>query len=455
MRLLEWGLLVSFIPVLLLPFIPQAWRGRWLIVAVLLPLVMSVAQIAVEGWRIEIVPLYGLALLIALVRWRELRGAVPPIRQRRGIVTSAVLALLIVGNGIGAGYLLPIAALPAPTGIYAVGMVDRELVDTARDRRLMVSVWYPADRRGTPAPLITSPDVVTSALAESFGFPEIALHHLRYFTSAASQNAPLLGGDMRFPVLVFSHGLTGIRAQSAPLMQDLASHGYVVVAIDHTDAAAVTVFPDGEVRQIDLTRFDSDPSPVVEDEAFMTERVLPVWVADQQFVYDTVERWQADDALFGGRLDVSLIGSLGHSFGGATSLEVCRVDSRCRAAANLDGGLYGNSITEPATRPLMLMTSADSAQYDYAVEEWTRLIDNAADTAYWLELVNSDHLSFTFTELLTPILVPSGFDPYDGLAAVNRYVLAFFYRHLRNGGTTPLMPNENDDAVRWIATTVR
>jgi predicted dienelactone hydrolase len=455
MRLFEWLLLVSFIHALVLPLIPKTWRRRWLIIAVLLPLAASVAQIAIEGWRIQIVPLYALALLIILVRLRELGGAVPHIRQRRGIVNSAILALLILGNGIGAGYLLPIAALPAPTGIYPVGVVDREVVDTARDRRLMVSVWYPAAQAGTPAPLIASPDVVTSALAESFGFPAIALHHLRYFTSAASQDAPLLGGDMRFPVLVFSHGLVGIRAQSAPLMQELASHGYVVVAIDHTDAAAVTVFLDGEVRQFDLTRFESDPSQGDEDEAFITERVLPVWVADQQFVYDTVERWQEDDPLFGGRLDVSLIASLGHSFGGATSLEVCRIDSRCRAAVNLDGGLYGDSITEPVLRPLMLMTSADSAQYDYAVEEWTGMIDNAANTAYWLELVNSDHLSFTFTPLLTPILVPSGFNPYDGLAAINRYVLAFFYTHLRNEGAAPLTPIENDSTVRWITTTVR
>ncbi len=334
-----------------------------------------------------------------------------------------------------AGWLLPVVTLPEPTGPYAVGIVDRELVDQARGRRLMVSVWYPAAQGGTPAPLTHHPDEVMTALGNLAGLPAPLFQHLRYVTLAASEGAPALAESTPFPVLVFSHGMVGLRLQNSSTLQELASWGYVVVALDHTDAAAVTVFPDGEARFYNLERFGI-PSDVEPDKALVDERVFPAWVADQRFVYDTLETWAVHDPLLAGKLDLTRIGSFGHSFGGATALEVCRVDARCRAAVNMDGGLYGESVTQPAVRPLLLMSSADSSRYTDTVEKWTHLIANATASAYWLELPGSSHLSFTFSQLLSPLLAPRGFEPRAGLRVVDKYLRAFFDTHLRGPGHT-------------------
>ena len=137
------------------------------------------------------------------------------------------------------------------------------------------------------------------------------------------------------------------------------------------------------------------------------------------------------------------------SFGGATALEVCRIDARCMAAVNMDGGLYGDVITQPAVRPMMLMTSADSRQYADAFDEWTNVLANASDDAYWLELPNSTHFSFTITQLLSPILVPPDFDPQEGLRVVDKYLRGFFDLHLRGVETLPLGPDKEGD-VRWL-----
>jgi dienelactone hydrolase len=153
--------------------------------------------------------------------------------------------------------------------------------------------------------------------------------------------------------------------------------------------------------------------------------------------------------LLAGKLDLARIGSFGHSFGGATALEVCRVDARCRAAVNMDGGLYGGSVTLPAVRPLLLMNSADSNRYTDTVEEWQHMISNASDAAYWLELPNSSHLSFTFSQLLSPLLAPQGFDPRAGLRVVDKYLRAFFDLHLRGVDTAPLGPASGATDVRW------
>jgi predicted dienelactone hydrolase len=448
LRPFEWLFLLSFVPAVLLPFIPQPWRRRWLLGSAPLPALASVPHLAAESWRTQMILLYILAALVLVSRLPVLLGREGTVRRGRGVLASVVTALILVLGGVLAGWLLPVVTLPEPSGSYQVGIVDRELVDEVRGRRLMVSVWYPAAQSGTLAPLTDHPDEIMTALANLTGLPAPLFQHLRYVTLTASQGVPALADSPPFPVLVFSHGLVGLRLQNSSTLQELASWGYIVVALDHTDAAGVTVFPDGEARFYNLERFGI-PSSVEPSKTLVNQRVFPVWVADQRFVYDTLETWAVHDPLLAGKLDLTRIGSFGHSFGGATALEVCRVDARCRAAVNMDGGLYGGIVTLPAVRPLLLMSSADSSRYPDTVGEWAHMITHASDAAYWLELPNSSHLSFTFSQLLSPLLVPEGFEPRAGLRVVDKYLRAFFDLHLRGVDTQALGPKSGETDVRW------
>jgi predicted dienelactone hydrolase len=244
--------------------------------------------------------------------------------------------------------------------------------------------------------------------------------------------------------------MVGLRLQNSSTLQELASWGYIVVAIDHTDAAAVTVFPDGEARFYNLEPFGITAADGEPDKSLIAERVFPVWVADQRFVYDTLETWAVNDTLLANKLDLDRIGSFGHSFGGATALEVCRIDRRCRAAVNLDGGLYGQLLEQSAIRPLLLMTSAESSQYTATVEEWTRLVTKANDDAYWLEIPGSTHLSFTITQLLSPVLAPENFDPRAGLQIIDKYLRLFFDLHLRDHDAMNARLGCGEGDVRWL-----
>ncbi len=440
MRVLEWVCCLAFFPSLVLPFMPQRLQQRWLRAA--LPLIGSLMQIVFEGWRIQMLPMYLLASLLLLLH-RFIRSD----RQRR--ILSGVNALCLSISIILASWLLPVPTLPAPTGPYAVGVIDRELVDSTRERRLMVSVWYPAAHTGPAAPLTHHPDQVADALGRMTGLPGFVFQHVRYIDVAASEGVPLLANAGRLPVLVFSPGMVALRLQNSTSLQDLASWGYVVVAIDHTDAAAVTVFPDGETRFSNFEHFGIDPSQET-TVATIDQQLLPVWIADQRFVLDTLEVWNSNDTLFAGQLDLGQIGLFGHSFGGATALETCEVDPRCRVAVNLDGGLYGTRVNQPTTRPFLLLTSMESNQVGDAVKHWNYLLANAQQQAVWLELPNSSHLSFTFAQLLSPVLVPDGFEPRQGLAIADSYVRAFLDVHLRAASPQQFAALANRHDVRWI-----
>ena len=91
----------------------------------------------------------------------------------------------------------------------------------------------------------------------------------------------------------------------------------------------------------------------------------------------------------------------------------------------------GGMLEQPATRPMLLVSSASSGGDDVARAAWRQAVDRAQGPATWLELPGSSHLSFTDSELLSPLLPPPGFEPRAGLAKVDHDLRLFFDTYLR------------------------
>ncbi len=79
------------------------------------------------------------------------------------------------------------------------------------------------------------------------------------------------------------------------------------------------------------------------------------------------------------------------------------------------------------------------------------LTERATAPAYWLELPNSSHLSVTFSELLSPLLAPPGFDPRAALLVVDTYPRAFFDTHPRGMEQPLLGPTATETDITWRA----
>src|SRR4051794_31197603 len=137
MRPLEWFVIMSFVPIVLTPLIRSSWRRRWLFAAALLPVLACALHVTIEGWRSQMAPLYFLAVLVFAVALPSSLGRGWAASPRRAVLASVGIAAIVIGAGMFAGWLLPVVSLPPPTGPYHVGVIDRELVDATRDRRLM------------------------------------------------------------------------------------------------------------------------------------------------------------------------------------------------------------------------------------------------------------------------------------------------------------------------------
>src|SRR5262252_3210326 len=104
----------------------------------------------------------------------------------------------------------------------------------SRDRLLRTEIWYPAaeSARGMPASPITDFDPVLAPLLGNSHVPLTAVRDV-----PISRDAP-------FPLIAFSHGNGGVRFQNTFQTERLASHGFVVVAPDHTGNTILDVGAD-------------------------------------------------------------------------------------------------------------------------------------------------------------------------------------------------------------------
>jgi dienelactone hydrolase len=334
---------------------------------------------------------------------------------------------------------LPRLTLPRPTGPHPVGTVSLHLVDRSRPdpvagpgrhRELMAGVWYPATgdaRRHPPAPWM--PAAPTRALLVSAGFGADAVAAPR---TAGHEGAPVLRG--RRPVIMYSHGNDGHRSEATIVVQELASHGYVVVTVDHT-YDAFSEFPDGRLTvPVDMPFTPWDHA------------------RDIRFVLDRLEDLAAGrnpdaghrplPAGLAAGLDLSRVGMAGWSKGATATALVMNTDRRVRAGLSFDGPMQSQPEATDLDRPFMLMT----ARYTRAAEEsveyfWSRLHGWRLD----VRAIGAGHPSYIDHQWLLPQLATiTGMSdeeladwigtlaPARAVRIQQAYPLAFFDLHLRH-----------------------
>ena len=91
--------------------------------------------------------------------------------------------------------------------------------------------------------------MVAPAVSKLLGYPGWFLNYTRYTDSHAGRSLPVAPGT--FPIVIYSHGWTGFRTITVNQIENLVSHGYIVVAPDHTYSTVTTRFENGDVVPYD------------------------------------------------------------------------------------------------------------------------------------------------------------------------------------------------------------
>lgn len=474
MRLFELMLLISN-ALLLLPLIfPGKINRNILFTASVLSGLLLIIHLAVEGYRLQMILPYCItaAFLIVSVYKCFIQRTGRTISRFISVSASAFLALLLLLT-IGLTAWFPFFKLPEPTGSYQVGTQTFHFTDKNRNevfagdkkgkRELMVQVWYPAQNTGGEKTyFIPEGKKMINEFANWLKIPGILIEYLKYIPAYSYKDAEVSASNSSYPILILNHGFSTSRVYYTSQAENLASHGYIVVSIDHTYSTLATVFPDGR------TTYMNTDEDLIGESVEYRDKVGQVWTADIAFTLDQLEKINSGDipSVFKGKLDLSNIGVFGHSFGGAASYDIS-YDSRIKAGIDLDGSLYRYHNKESITKPFMFIFSEQpfdhykKAKQGYVYtnqeleahgatrEQSDKDIKNMKAQVRHLERVAKNggqilyiegtaHNNFLDQQFFSPLLQAIGLtgkiDPQRCSSIVSAYVLDFFDKYLRNQG---------------------
>lgn len=434
-----------------------------------------------EGLRYQMVFSYifvGLLITFAL------------IKGNRTVDTEAPRVLKVMALGLSFVFLictallaqaLPVFTLPEPTGSYKVGVQYLHLIDenrtdpflngSMRQRELMVKVYYPAIGDGSKPferYFHNSPALIRSFTA-FYNLPEFMFDHFHLVRTNSKDGLALSDEQQSYPVILFSHGAGTTMEVQASQSEDLASHGYIVVAIDHTYVSAATAFPDRIVYHKEATTDFQSADPA--------EIITQIMADDAGFVIEELEEMNEGNigTMFAGRLNLDAIGAIGHSVGGAAAYNLALNESRVKAAINLDGRVYITPDEDSHSIAPYLMLAGDTfhlqtiqaqkslmKDFDEMTDEEQKLMlsmyrsKEAYQEAYHTDTQNvlglvevlkasgnlftiegSDHMKFTdiglfigVRQLRELINIRGKTDPARCLEITSALTLAFFDQHL-------------------------
>lgn len=434
----------------------------WILIIFCIAVLVSLGMDATRGnyrWQLLPVIISSLvALISSLVIMRSKISSTPVFLAVAGLGALGIIASAIFT------YLYPLFALPVPTGKYPVGTTSIDLVDSSRmelcdpnnksHRELFVRVWYPARKTsGTKAPYLQDPRLFASG----------RFSHLSLIKTAAIVDAPLATADAPYPVAIYSPSWSGYKTDNTFQTQELASHGFVVIGIEHPCAVPMAIYPNGKIIYSTLPTPDY-VSSVTAMAKFLrvAEAQIALRTRDVSFVLDRLSQIDTQLPQLRGNgtpprrtLDLAKIGMFGHSFGGAVAAQACAVDPRLKAGMNMDGLLFGSVATQGAQQPFFFMnsdyprpTAADlqspdgSKRRSQLTDEWgfqqrERWFQHYG--GYNLTLLKSAHHSFSDTPLKSRIDNGGGkISPERAMKIINAYTVAFFDRELK-GKEAPLL----------------
>lgn len=456
----------------LLLYVPHLFRlsvGHEAIFGFLLSLavLLIACHVWLERYRWQMVPAYFLAgslVLYECVHW---------LWGFQTTYLAAVAAFLLGLAAVVLCILLPVFKLPAPTGPYKVGTQTRHLVDESRRdpfsdkpngaRELMIQIWYPVDSSVSDLPMAPYRDRRITTLKSA---------HFALVKSHSVLGGRLLQSERRYPIVLYTPSWSGIRTECTIQVEELASHGYVVMGIDHPYSSGVVAFPDGRiVRRKFVGNEDYSSDAAVEAFARTADQQVRIRARDASFVLDTLEHLDAHDpdGLLTGSLDLARVGIFGFSLGGGTAAQACWLDRRFKAGLDMGGMVAGESAKQGTYAPFFFMVEgfyedppyalgADIASFapskrrdiEFTRRQFAQMKKSLSEYGgYWMAIGGIRHMDFCDFPFFSPMRRGS-VEPEKIVRIINRYAGAFFNKHVK-GTSQPLLdgPSSENPEVQF------
>lgn len=398
-KIKNWIRIVVFILFVLLTLTSVIlWSFRWVMLSILLFLLAAKGAISLIGHK---------------ATYRNYKTS--------SLVWKSIFMIVVVVLALTPAIVFPQHTSPKVTGKYKVSTATYTYIDKRRiekfvsngqNRSVNVEFWYPKNAKG------------------------------------------------KYPLLVFSHGAYGVKASNTSTYTELASHGYVVVSIDHPYHSFYTISEDGKRTLInsdynrEVSNANKDGFYTKEETYGLIQKWMKLRTDDMNFVIDTIlAKAKSDNNPIYQQVNPEKIGVFGHSMGGSASVWLDRKRDDIRAVVNIDAPFFSELVYKKDTDEFVASDKAFTTPLlnIYSDDVWGQLNNNSTyvanklnnqqfKEAYTVHFKGAKHLSLTDLPLFSPILAntlqggKADIDPYYCIENENKLILKFFDFELKGMG---------------------
>jgi hypothetical protein len=419
-------------------------------------LVLVLLHLVFFGVKWQLVPAYIVFVIIALSlygkdKWYQI--ITKPFR-----ITIVITASLLLFISFVSVIVFPVEEIPMPTGENLIGTTTVNLVDQSRielysnveneNRRFRIQLWYPTDTTEgyEQVPWLQDGIEVARSLALDTGLPFFVLDHTVDILSHSYLEAPLKESSQPYPIVVISHGWRGFRNLHTDFAEELASHGYVVVSIDHVYGSVASVLEEEDIIYLNLDALP--PRDVNPDFLEDANNLVATYGGDVIRTLDYLQEINSDsDSIFYQMLDVESIGVVGHSTGGGGDVYAAINDNRIDALIGLDAWvepLTDEEINQGLDIPSLFLRSGSWEEGPNNVD-LLALIETSSVPSTFYQIEGTTHFDFSMVYMYSPLT------PYIGFTGevegrylnqmLSKMIVTFFNQQLR-GETTTIDPTE-------------
>ena len=357
---------------------------------------------------------------------------------------------------------------PRPTGEYAVGTFtytvynDRPEVLKEHEnemRSVAARVYYPAPKDSVAG--LKKERYLSREMAKAIKKAYFAdVHYDRIEATGENlsecyKDAPHVPRQ-KFPLIVFSHGYQSYREGNSFLCIELASRGYVVIAVAHSYEALAVELDDGTVipfeRRINKWMYNTSVLKVSREMSHLKKmkgslkekaEAIDKWQKTScSFLNGRVKEWEKDTMAaigyakehFADFIDYSLgIGVSGHSMGGAVAYALCQDYDEFKCGINIDGALFGEHDGKVMKKPYLQIDCRGNIDLIY------RGFMQKEAPAYRVIIEGMQHKGFSDLKHAAPISFLVGkADPDMAHETVSRCHIEFFDTYLKGVKEEPV-----------------
>jgi predicted dienelactone hydrolase len=430
---------------------------KWWVAGIVLFLTLHLV-LGQPRWQFVTMYLATLILLIDPILDMTLNRSIFESRPKlkKGLSLSLILLSLL------ALFSFPMTSFPKASGPYTVGTYSVMIEDDTRielygpnqggTRKINIQLWYPAESTTnlSLAPWIEGGKIVTHSLARDWNLPGFLIGHTALYKSNSYLEAPLKEDLDPLKVVIISHGWSGFKNLHTDLAEELASHGYLAISIDHTYGSVATLIED-EVAFIDGNALPSRSE--TSDFLEYANRLVTTYGNDVITTINYLESLFENDTMFKNQIDLEHIGVVGHSTGGGGIVSAALRDDRIKALIGLDA--WVESLDE-----IMLTSGLDIPALYYRSEGWEISFNNEALYLLFEQSTQSDlfqikgstHYDFSMAYMLSRLTsligLTGSINGPDFNALLEETMLSFFGTHL--SGDFQETPWEEDILIERV-----